>query len=76
MQIINSVDCDTSKGSLLKQIESPLVGEHAFPPAGFVCKTAHVTFGDSGRIMSSVRLTNAIPRPSLGTRGVQSQIYV
>ena len=38
MQIINSVVYDKSKGSLYKQIKSILMGEHAFPLAGFVCK--------------------------------------
>ena len=28
---------------LYKQIKPPLVGEHAFPLTGFVCKEAHVT---------------------------------
>ena len=43
MQITNSVVCDTSKGSIYKQIKPPLVGEHAFPLTGFLCKEAHVT---------------------------------
>ena len=43
MQITNSVVCDTSKGCIYKQIKPPLVGEHAFPLTGFVCKEAHVT---------------------------------
>ena len=43
MQITNSVVCDTSKGCTYKQIKPPLVGEHAFPLMGFVCKEAHVT---------------------------------
>ena len=47
MQIINSVVCDTSKGSLYKQIKPPLVGEHAFPLRGFVYWSAHITFGVS-----------------------------
>ena len=34
MQITNSVVCDASKGCIYKQIKSPLVGEHAFPPMG------------------------------------------
>ena len=34
---------DSSKGSLHKQIKTPLVGEHDFPMTRFVCKTAHVT---------------------------------
>ena len=48
MQITNSVVCDASKGCIYKQIKPPLVGEHAFPLTGFVCKEAHVTFGGSG----------------------------
>ena len=45
MQITNSVHvvCDASKGCIYKQIKLPLVGEHAFPLTGFVCKEAHVT---------------------------------
>ena len=46
MQITNSVVCGVSKGCIYKQIKPPLVGEHAFPLTGFVCKEAHVTFGD------------------------------
>ena len=42
MQITNSVVCDTSKGSIYKEIKPPLVGEHAFPLTGFVCETAYV----------------------------------
>ena len=55
MQIANSVVCDTSKGSIYKQIKPHLVGEHAFPLTGFVCKEAHVTFGGSGGIRSTAR---------------------
>ena len=55
MQITNSVVCDTSKGCTYKQIKPPLVGEHAFPLTGFVCKEAHVTFGGSGGIMTTAR---------------------
>ena len=55
MQITNWVVCDTSKGSIYKQIKPPLVGEHAFPLMGFVCKEKHVTFGGSGGIMSTAR---------------------
>ena len=51
MQITNSVVCDTRKGSLYKQIKPPLVGELT----GFVCETAHVTFGGGGEIMSTAR---------------------
>ena len=44
------------KGCIYKQIKPPLVGEHAFPLTGFVCKeTAHVTFGGSGGIRSTAR---------------------
>ena len=39
-----------------KQIKPPLVGEYAFPLVGFVFKTANVTFGGSGGIMSTARL--------------------
>ena len=42
----NSVVCDTSKGSLFKQVKAPLVGEHAFRLTGFACKTTHVTLLD------------------------------
>ena len=55
MQITNLVVCGTSKGCLYTQIKPPLVGEHAFPPTGFVCLVAHVTFGGSGGIMSTAR---------------------
>ena len=55
MQIPNSVVCDASQGCICKQIKPPLVGEHAFPLKGFVCKEAHVTFGGSGRIRSTAR---------------------
>ena len=48
MQIRNSVVCDAIKGCIYKQIKPPLVGEHAFPLTGFVCKEAHVTFGGGG----------------------------
>ena len=43
MQITNSVVCGASKGCIYKQIKTPLVGEHAFPPTGFVCLEALVT---------------------------------
>ena len=36
-------------------IKAPLVGEHAFPLTGFVCWSAHVTFGGSAGIMSTAR---------------------
>ena len=55
MQITNSVVCDAGKGCIYKQIKPPLVGEHAFPLTGFVCKEAHVTFGGSGGIRSTAR---------------------
>ena len=38
-----TVVCGRSKGCIYKQIKAPLVGEHAFPLTGFVCKEAHVT---------------------------------
>ena len=31
------------------------MGEHAFPLTGFVCWSAHVTFGGSGEIRSTAR---------------------
>ena len=43
MQITNSVVCDTSNDNIYKQIKPPIVGEHAFPLTGFVCKEAYVT---------------------------------
>ena len=55
MQIRNSVVCDTSKGSIYKQIKPSFVGEHAFPLTGFVCLAAHVAFGGSGGIRSAAR---------------------
>ena len=55
MQITNSVVCGTSKGCIYKQIKPSLVGEHAFPLTGFVCRSAHVTFGGSGGIMTTAR---------------------
>ena len=55
MQITNSVVCDTSKSCIKKQMKPPLMGEHAFPLTGFVCKEAHVTFGGSGGTMSTAR---------------------
>ena len=45
MQITNSVVCGASKGCIYKQNKPPLVGKHAFPPTGFVCLEARVTFG-------------------------------
>ena len=55
MQITNSVVCGRSKGCIYKQIKPSLVGEHAFPPTGFVFWSAHVTFGGSGGIRSTAR---------------------
>ena len=55
MQITNSVVCGESNGCIYKQIKPPLVGEHAFPLTGFVCRSAHVTFGGSGGIMTTAR---------------------
>ena len=55
MQITNSVVCDTNKGWIYKQIKPTLVGEHAFPLTGFVCRLAHVTFGGSGGMRSTAR---------------------
>ena len=61
MQITNSVVCDTGKGCIYKQIKPPLVGEHAFPLTGFVCRSAYVTFGGSGGIRSTAR--SELPYP-------------
>ena len=61
MQITNSVVCDTSKGYRCKQLKPPLVGEHAFSLTGFVCRTAHVTFGGSVGIRSTARLELPYP---------------
>ena len=55
MQITNSVVCGARNGCIYKQIKPPLVGEHAFPLTGFVCKLANVTFGGSGWIRSTAR---------------------
>ena len=58
MQITNSVVCIAGQRlhrMIIKQIKPPLVGEHAFPPMGFVCRSAHVTFGGSGGIRSTAR---------------------
>ena len=55
MQITNSEDCDRVNVGLYKQIKAPLVGEHAFTLTGFVCWSAHVTFGGSGGIRSTAR---------------------
>ena len=50
------------------QIKPPLVGEHAFPLMGFICRVVHVTFGGSGAIMTTARPELPYPWPSLGTR--------
>ena len=56
MQITNSVVCGASNGCIYKQIKPSLVGEHACQLMGlFVCRSAHVTFGESGGIMSTAR---------------------
>ena len=55
MQITNWIVCGASKGCKYKQIKPPLVGEHASPLTGVVCKEAHVTFGGSGGIRSTAR---------------------
>ena len=61
MQITNSVVCATSKGCIYKQIKPPLVGEHAFPLTGFVCRSTNVTFAGSGGIRSTARLELPYP---------------
>ena len=61
MQIRNSIVCDTSKGSIYKQIKPPFVGEHAFPLTGFVCMVAQVAFGGSGGIRSAARPESPYP---------------
>ena len=66
MQITNSVVCGRSKGCIYKQIKPPLVGEHAFPLTGFVCWSAHVTFGGSGGIMTTARPELPYPCNSQG----------
>ena len=55
MQITNSVVCDRVNVGFYKQIKPPLVGEHAFSLTGFVCRSARVAFGGSGRIRSTAR---------------------
>ena len=64
MQITNPVVCSRSKGCIYKQIEPPLVGEHAFPLTWFVCRLALVTFGGSGGIRSTSRPELPYPRVS------------
>ena len=49
-----------------KFIKPPLVGQHAFPLTGFVCKEAHITFGGSGGIMSTARPELPYPCNSQG----------
>ena len=61
MQFTNSVVCDTRKDSLYKQIKPLLVGEHAFPFTGLLCKSTHVTNGGSGGIMSTARVELPFP---------------
>ena len=39
MQITSTVVCGTSISSLYELNKPPLVGEHAFPPTGFVCNS-------------------------------------
>ena len=53
--ITNSVVFCASKFCIYKQNKPPLIGEHAFPPTGFVCLEAHVTFGGSRGIMTTAR---------------------
>ena len=45
MQITNLEVRETSKDGIYNQIKPPLVGEHAFPLTGFLCKSAQVTKG-------------------------------
>ena len=54
MQITNLVVCGASKGCIYKQIKPPLVGEHAFPLTGVVCKDAHVTVGPKKKCYHSI----------------------
>ena len=58
---------------IYKQIKPALVGEHAFPLTGFVCKEAHITFGGSGGIRSTARPELSYPYSSQAkSRGVTS----
>ena len=55
MQITNSEVYGRVNIGLYKQIKPPLVGEHAFALTRFVFRSAHVTFGGSGGIMTTAR---------------------
>ena len=44
MKITNSVVCDTSKGSIYKQIKSPLVDEYVFPLTGLFARRLTLQF--------------------------------
>ena len=73
MQITNSVVCDTSKGSLYKQIKPPLVGEHAFPLTRFVLRVTRLTLhlvAAEGKCQQPGRncRTHVISRPILRSR--------
>ena len=59
MQIVNSVVCDTSKGSLYKKIKPPLVGEHAFPMTRFDCETVHILSGKTSDFTAEFTMLNA-----------------
>ena len=73
MQSINTVFYD----SIYKKIKPPLLGEHAFSLAGFVCESAHVIFGGSGGIMSTARQKLPYPCNSQAqTRGGGSNVTV
>ena len=56
---------------LYKHIKPPLVDEHPFPLTGFVCKTAHVTFGGDGIGQMPERscLTNVVSGRDLSKEG-------
>ena len=68
MQIINLIACDTSKGSLYKQIKPCLVGEHAFPLTGLVCESAHIiavlAFGHSNQNSGNQKCLNSPRLPA------------
>ena len=51
--LLLSVVCDRVNVGLCMQIKPPVVGEHAFPLTGCVCKTAHVTEVLDQRVRSS-----------------------
>ena len=72
MQITNLVVCGKSKGCIYNQIKPPLVGEHAFPLTGFVCKSAHVTFCGSGGIRSTARPELPYPCVSVAKSRVET----